>query len=233
MWHQQPGAAEKGQELKQVWFAGVHTDVGGGYPEKGLSDITLLWMIRQAHRYGLRFGPREGEPSEMPPKPSIFLVPPEPDSMGAKHNSRKGFYRLVPRLHRPIGKSANKQGLLDGYEYLSQTAKDRYDNDASYRPRKGPRRLHDYLTQDEVNLEPVPLTVPDALLPHLNAWTVEQTQAGGPGSPATGAVVHEDGCELAPPGGPELDLGQALAALARPGGRACQDCAAAEVLGRL
>jgi uncharacterized protein (DUF2235 family) len=163
LWHQQPDAATEGQELKQVWFAGVHKDVGGGYPERGLSDVALLWMIQQASRYGLEFGPSEAEPLETPPESSIFQMPPTPNGMGAKHNSRKGLYRLAPRLHRPIGKAANNQGLLDGCEYLSQTAKVRYDNDASYRLPDGPRRLNDYLTQDEVNLEPMPMTVDDAL----------------------------------------------------------------------
>lgn len=30
---------------RQVWFPGVHTNVGGGYPDSGLSDITLAWMM--------------------------------------------------------------------------------------------------------------------------------------------------------------------------------------------
>ena len=34
--------------IKQVWFPGVHSDVGGGYPESELSDLTLAWMITQA-----------------------------------------------------------------------------------------------------------------------------------------------------------------------------------------
>lgn len=39
-----------GQDLKEVWFAGVHSDVGGGYPDdRGhLSKIALEWMIREA-----------------------------------------------------------------------------------------------------------------------------------------------------------------------------------------
>ncbi|MGP3691191.1 DUF6233 domain-containing protein [Streptomyces sp. IBSNAI002] len=56
---------------------------------------------------------------------------------------------------------------------------------------------------------------------------------GGPGSRPTGTVVHEYGCEIVPPDGPELDLEQALAAFGREGARACQECAAAEVLNRL
>jgi uncharacterized protein (DUF2235 family) len=49
-----PGCDEKHpQTLRQVWFAGMHTDIGGGYPDRGLSDIALAWMLRQAHKHGL------------------------------------------------------------------------------------------------------------------------------------------------------------------------------------
>jgi uncharacterized protein (DUF2235 family) len=46
----------KPQDIKQVWFAGVHADIGGGYPEKGsgLSKYPLLWMINQAKAAGLK-----------------------------------------------------------------------------------------------------------------------------------------------------------------------------------
>ncbi|MFF5808290.1 DUF6233 domain-containing protein [Streptomyces sp. NPDC012746] len=64
------------------------------------------------------------------------------------------------------------------------------------------------------------------------AWTVQTVRTGGPGRPAT-TLVHEQGCPTAPDGGPELDLDEALIALARTGARACQACAAAEVLTRL
>jgi uncharacterized protein (DUF2235 family) len=44
-----------GQDLREVWFAGVHSDVGGGYPaaECGLSRIPLRWMLREARKAGL------------------------------------------------------------------------------------------------------------------------------------------------------------------------------------
>ncbi len=53
-------AHAKPQDIKQVWFAGVHSDVGGGYPEKesGLSKYPLLWMIEQAIEAGLNVNPR-------------------------------------------------------------------------------------------------------------------------------------------------------------------------------
>jgi uncharacterized protein (DUF2235 family) len=46
------------QTLKQVWFAGAHTDIGGGYAVQQLSDIPLVWMTREAVEQGLRIYPR-------------------------------------------------------------------------------------------------------------------------------------------------------------------------------
>lgn len=48
-------APAPGQTIEQVWFAGVHCDVGGSYPETGLSDITLSWMMNKAKALGLEF----------------------------------------------------------------------------------------------------------------------------------------------------------------------------------
>src|SRR4051812_5118886 len=36
------------QRISQVWFVGVHCDVGGGYPQDGLSYVTLDWMMDRA-----------------------------------------------------------------------------------------------------------------------------------------------------------------------------------------
>lgn len=40
----------EGQELRQVWFAGAHADVGGGYPDTRLSNVALNWMAVEASR---------------------------------------------------------------------------------------------------------------------------------------------------------------------------------------
>jgi hypothetical protein len=50
-----PDAATEDPRVKQVWFEGAHSDVGGGYAETGLSDTSLLWMAREAHAAGLVF----------------------------------------------------------------------------------------------------------------------------------------------------------------------------------
>ncbi len=44
------------QYAKEVWFAGVHSDIGGGYPESesALSKFPLIWMVEEAKDAGLR-----------------------------------------------------------------------------------------------------------------------------------------------------------------------------------
>ncbi len=48
-----------GQEgrLFEVWFRGVHSDVGGGNNNPGLSSITLNWMFKKAQSCGLPINP--------------------------------------------------------------------------------------------------------------------------------------------------------------------------------
>jgi hypothetical protein len=49
------GSEDFDTRVKQVWFEGVHSDVGGGYGDTGLSDTALLWMVREANSRGLVF----------------------------------------------------------------------------------------------------------------------------------------------------------------------------------
>ena len=41
-----------GDRLEQVWFTGMHADVGGGYPDESLSYVSLLWMMEEAEQPG-------------------------------------------------------------------------------------------------------------------------------------------------------------------------------------
>ncbi|MER7575060.1 DUF2235 domain-containing protein [Streptomyces sp. NPDC126514] len=181
LWHQ-PGDRQ-GQELKQVWFSGVHSDAGGGYKETGLSDIALLWMVDQARRYGLEFDldvlSAAGPPVMRPEKSTDFRV--RPDSAGRLHDSRTGVYRLSKPLHRPIGQAVNDKGEPDGNEFLAVPAKERYDRDPGYRP----PRLEAYLAaQERVRLEPVLLPDLAAGLPPMPSGTATRT-AEGEGLPRT------------------------------------------------
>lgn len=42
---QTEGGRRKGQILKQCWFSGEHSDIGGGWQAHDLSDVTLAWMV--------------------------------------------------------------------------------------------------------------------------------------------------------------------------------------------
>ena len=47
------------QTIEQRWFIGAHCDVGGGYPDRRLSDIALRWMQDRASELGLTLTPRD------------------------------------------------------------------------------------------------------------------------------------------------------------------------------
>ncbi len=55
LWTAKDGASTENERVKQVWFQGAHSDVGGGYADTGLSDSALFWMATQANRQGLVF----------------------------------------------------------------------------------------------------------------------------------------------------------------------------------
>jgi uncharacterized protein (DUF2235 family) len=114
LWHQQKGATN--QTLEQVWFVGVHSDIGGGYPETGLSDISLNWMMVKAQSCNLSFNAFETHP----------------DPFGLKHESMKWYYRPAGILHRPICKKDPAAG--DTKEQLHPSVLERYKKDPSYRP---------------------------------------------------------------------------------------------------
>jgi uncharacterized protein (DUF2235 family) len=69
--------------MKQVWFCGVHSDVGGGYNEDDLSNIALKWMIQEAKAKGLIMYDKSQKYKN--------LLSANPDINGTMHNEQKGF----------------------------------------------------------------------------------------------------------------------------------------------
>lgn len=95
------GTPKPNQTVEQVWFSGVHSDVGGGYAEHGLSDVAFRWMMQRAQEAGLEF---DG---------TYVAAQISPDYAAPLHVSRKGVYRLVPPLVRPIGKDTSRREAAD------------------------------------------------------------------------------------------------------------------------
>ena len=88
------------KNVKQVWFAGVHCDVGGGYAEaeSGLSKLALQWMFVEAKGAGLIVNSdREQEVLGM--STGSRYAKPNPD--GVMHESLKGAWKLAEWIRKP------------------------------------------------------------------------------------------------------------------------------------
>ena len=107
------GALAPGQQISQVYFAGVHCDLGGGYPDSTLADIALAWMIEHAATIGARFDSdiQQGFQSLTPNH-----------AMGEIHESWTPLWGIPKR--RAIASNAT----------LSNSVSMRCQADATYRP---------------------------------------------------------------------------------------------------
>lgn len=120
--------------LRQVWFAGNHSDIGGSYPESEsrLSDIALRWMVEE-----LKAIPH-------PPQIDERFVQTFPDPNGLQHDEVKASRELWPRwwpawarkgwalAHRTIHPEAELHESV--YERLAATRVPQFDCSQPYRP---------------------------------------------------------------------------------------------------
>ncbi len=87
------------ERISQIWFAGVHTNVGGGYPDERLAFISLYWIMKEAALCGLKF--KNGLDSNPHGEPEAMRhVKLGRDKDGRLYDSRKGlggYYRYGPR----------------------------------------------------------------------------------------------------------------------------------------
>lgn len=107
--------------LKQVWFAGAHCDVGGSYsPDKEsgqcAADIPLQWMIKEAKQAGLHLDAHLTQSLSIGPISSI-------------HKSRNNVYRLkAPHIR--------KLQIEGRPTTIHPSVKIRYQQDENYRPKQ-------------------------------------------------------------------------------------------------
>jgi uncharacterized protein (DUF2235 family) len=115
LWDTQPDPA---QTLQQVWFAGAHSDVGGGYPEHGLSDIALNWMMDSAKMAGLEV--------DEPVRQTLGAAPNYKQDV---HISLKGPQVVLGGADRQVG--ATKFTT----EYFHRSLVERWRDRPDYRPK--------------------------------------------------------------------------------------------------
>lgn len=110
------------QHLEQVWFAGVHRDVGGSYLEPDLADITLKWMIGRPRKCELTFDPSHFQVDADAGDESRYEgLAINPDPYGLAHESRVGAWNLLPKLMRAIPCGRTSAVPLSG-QWVSRTA---------------------------------------------------------------------------------------------------------------
>lgn len=95
----------KPQDAQEIWFAGGHCDVGGGYPENdsALCKVPLSWMIERAKACGLQFRTQSINSVVLGEDQNSKYVAPDP--LARRHNSMTFFWGIlefVPR-RKPQG----------------------------------------------------------------------------------------------------------------------------------
>lgn len=145
------------QDCKEVWFPGVHSDVGGGYPEaeSGLAKVDLEWMVHEACALGMqvdpyRYGRVLGKVQDAEGKWVDGENPkyPAPSAAGQAHDSLKKAWRVIQLLpkslepwelsksQRTIKSELGRSGAQEGKNPLlvHQSVLDRMQTDKTYFP---------------------------------------------------------------------------------------------------
>lgn len=157
------------QDILQVWFAGVHGDVGGGYPEaeSGDSKYPLIWMIAEAEKAGLNFNPATVNQLafgvQRKNSPFKYVEPAYTGKTGVLHDSMTAGWRLLEFFpKRATSKEWPDRKVVLGFyipdceprvipegAHVHESVLKRIGSEPDYRPVNMPK---DYLT--------VPMPVP-------------------------------------------------------------------------
>src|SRR6185436_15460256 len=109
--------------LTQVWFAGAHSDVGGGYPDDGMSYVPLCWMLDEAVEKGLRTEPEVVGAYRALATPTGRVYDPRSGLIGAfwRYQPRDAQFlmgpEITPLVHGSVMTRMTRGG--DGYAPIS------------------------------------------------------------------------------------------------------------------
>lgn len=99
--------------IEQVWFSGVHANVGGGYPKQGMSLVSLAWMMKKAHAGGKGIDFNQHD---------MAYYTNHGDVHDKLYDSRAGLAIYYPYAPRDIYKICREYGITP---YIHQTVYDR------------------------------------------------------------------------------------------------------------
>jgi uncharacterized protein (DUF2235 family) len=138
LWDQVPA---EGQRVEQAWFAGVHSEVGGGSADRGLSSLALGWMIDKACECGLAFDEAQ-----------VREIKADADQGEKVDKSLSGFWRFLRPYHRRLGETkAGKEGMPNSESLHPSVCVKFNTSPALYRP----KNLLKYLNRSDRRMTPV------------------------------------------------------------------------------
>jgi hypothetical protein len=125
--HFPPTLMDHDDRVREVWYAGVHSDVGGGYAEHQLSDVTLTDMVEQIRAAGFVVRePGEIDERSLPTGIGAEDIACDPDPLAEMHH------------HKVAGRGARVICVIDGGKpsrttpLVSNTVQERMRADPSY-----------------------------------------------------------------------------------------------------
>ncbi|WP_348532588.1 DUF2235 domain-containing protein [Rhizobium sp. L245/93] len=97
------------QNSKEVWFTGVHGDVGGGYPEKesAIIKIPLEWMIRETMPTGLDYSQPTIDKIVLGDDPKEVYV--KLDPLAKMHDSMTAMWKVLECVPRRVPETSWKR----------------------------------------------------------------------------------------------------------------------------
>lgn len=109
------------QDLKEVWFAGVHGDVGGGYPEaeSALIKVPLDWMIKQTRPTGLLYKTAAINSVVLGKDKNKDYV--RPSAQGPIHDSMNAGWQILEHLPRRAPPTSWRRDGQGGGLYLPRS----------------------------------------------------------------------------------------------------------------
>ena len=140
------------ERISQVWFVGVHSDIGGGYSRDGLAHQALAWMMQRAGVYGLNYQPLQQDLLESHVDPY--------DKLNDSRHGLSGYYRYRPRKLADIySQPPYKLSLVADFWHIVNLLKNRADPETevkaelalpnSYVERPAPKIHHSVLDRME------------------------------------------------------------------------------------